>query len=72
MKKWLMLIPLLLSACTTVGSAPVEEVVLPIFTLRDHGPAPELTNETWLNVGAPLRLADLRGKVVAIDMWTFD
>ena len=39
--------------------------------LPDLGPAPELTNEVWLNVDAPLRLADLRGKVVAIDMWTF-
>jgi len=40
-------------------------------SLQDLGPAPELTNEVWLNVDAPLRLADLRGKVVAIDMWTF-
>ena len=40
-------------------------------SLPDLGPAPELTNETWWNVDAPLRLADLRGKVVAIDMWTF-
>ena len=42
-----------------------------IASLPDLGPAPELTNEVWLNVDAPLRLADLRGKVVAIDMWTF-
>ena len=42
-----------------------------IPSLPDLGPAPELTNETWLNVDAPLRLTDLRGKVVAIDMWTF-
>jgi hypothetical protein len=40
-------------------------------SLPDLGPAPELTNEVWLNVDAPLRLANLRGKVVAIDMWTF-
>ena len=40
-------------------------------SLPDHGPAPELTNETWLNVEAPLRLADLRGKVVLLEMWTF-
>lgn len=40
-------------------------------SLPDLGPAPELTNDIWLNVDAPLRLADLRGKVVAIDMWTF-
>jgi len=37
----------------------------------DLGPAPELTNEVWLNVDTPLRLADLRGKVVALEMWTF-
>jgi len=40
-------------------------------SLPDLGPAPELTNETWLNVSSPLRLADLRGKVVALEMWTF-
>lgn len=39
--------------------------------LPDLGPAPELTNDTWLNTSQPLRLADLRGKVVLIDMWTF-
>lgn len=30
--------------------------------LSDFGPAPELTNDTWLNVGQPLRLEDLRWK----------
>jgi thiol-disulfide isomerase/thioredoxin len=40
-------------------------------SLPDLGPAPELTNETWLNVDTPLRLADLRGKVVLLEMWTF-
>jgi len=40
-------------------------------SLPDLGPAPELTNDTWLNVDAPLRLADLRGKVVIVEMWTF-
>jgi hypothetical protein len=40
-------------------------------SLPDLGPAPELANTTWLNVDSPLRLADLRGKVVLIDMWTF-
>jgi thiol-disulfide isomerase/thioredoxin len=39
--------------------------------LPDLGPAPELTNSTWLNVEAPLRLADLRGKIVLLEMWTF-
>lgn len=41
-------------------------------SLPDLGPAPELTNDTWLNAEAPLRLADLRGKVVIVEMWTFD
>ena len=35
-----------------------------VASLPDLGPAPELTNDTWLNVDSPLRLADLRGKVV--------
>jgi len=39
--------------------------------LPNMGPAPELENEVWLNVAEPLRLADLRGSVVALDMWTF-
>ena len=43
----------------------------PSPALPDLGPAPELTNDTWLNVDAPLRLADLRGKVVLLEMWTF-
>ena len=40
-------------------------------TLTDFGPAPELTNTVWVNTDQPLRLKDLRGKVVLIDMWTF-
>lgn len=32
--------------------------------------APEFTNETWIN-SEPLRLKDLRGKVVLIEFWTY-
>jgi peroxiredoxin len=32
--------------------------------------APEVTGETWLN-SPPLRLADLSGKVVLVEFWTF-
>ena len=64
-----------LSACGTVAAQEPESETsdpMPVrASLQDLGPAPELTNEVWLNVDAPLRLADLRGKVVAIDMWTF-
>jgi len=51
----------------------MSQPVLPVTSasLEDLGPAPELTNSIWLNVDSPLRLAGLRGKVVALEMWTF-
>jgi hypothetical protein len=53
-----------------VDPAPTS---VPVFraALPDLGAAPELNNEVWLNTDQPLRLADLRGKVVLIDMWTY-
>ena len=71
MKRLLLGLILLLTACTNASQS--SESVMPTVnaSLPDLGPAPELSNDTWLNVDAPLRLADLRGKVVAIDMWTF-
>jgi len=42
-----------------------------VASLPDLGPAPELTNDIWLNVPSPLRIADLQGKVVIVEMWTF-
>ena len=60
------------------GCAPQQTEVRPTdssmstsATLPDLGLAPELTNDVWLNVDSPLRLADLRGKVVMVEMWTF-
>ena len=41
------------------------------LTLQSLGPAPELENEVWINTDEPLRLADLQGKVVLLEMWTF-
>jgi len=64
-----------LAACGSVATRqPGSETPEPVPTsasFPDLGPAPELTNEVWLNVDTPLRLADLRGKVVALEMWTF-
>ncbi len=41
------------------------------FELHDLGAAPELKNEIWLNTPEPLRLAELRGRVVLLEFWTF-
>jgi thiol-disulfide isomerase/thioredoxin len=49
-----------------------DEETVYVSDLPDYGPAPEISNESWLNVDQPLRLAGLRGKVVLMDMWTFD
>jgi hypothetical protein len=32
--------------------------------------APELSNTVWIN-SAPLRLVDLRGKVILLEFWTY-
>jgi len=67
------LITLTLFGCASQSASPTQtDAPMPKHaSLPDLGPAPEFTNTTWLNVDSPLRLADLRGKVVIIDMWTF-
>lgn len=82
MKFWFGLgLSLILTACSVISTnTDLEDVLEPKtndvvesveVTLEDLGPAPEIENEVWLNVDAPLRLADLRGSVVLLDMWTF-
>ncbi len=81
---WLILIiPILFTGCAPLSAdntaaaqppAPLAEEpgveMVQTSSLPDLGVAPELKNEVWLNVDAPLRLSDLRGKVVLLDMWT--
>ena len=50
-------------------SVPEQQAGAPT-RLPDGPVAPELATKTWLN-SAPLHSADLRGKVVLIDFWTF-
>ena len=74
MKRWMILLLVFpLAACSLSAPArtqkPTEKKSRSF--LSDKGEAPEITNDVWLNTAAPLRLADLRGKVVLLDMWTF-
>ena len=52
---------------------PVMPTVTPVpaVSLPDLGPAPDFTNEVWLNSEGPLDLASLQGKVVLVEFWTF-
>jgi thiol-disulfide isomerase/thioredoxin len=68
MKILVSVLVLLLSGCSAAGAHPLPAP----SSLPDRGVAPELTNTVWLNTPAPLHLADLRGKVVLLEMWTFE
>ena len=52
------------------SNSEIEPVTPPALNLPNQGPAPELTNEVWIN-SEPLRLADLRGNVVIVEFWTY-
>jgi hypothetical protein len=52
------------------GQGPTAEQARLLAGLASQGPAPELHNQVWLN-SEPLKLADLRGKVVIVEFWTF-
>jgi thiol-disulfide isomerase/thioredoxin len=45
-------------------------VLLPAADAGVGTPAPEISGQTWLNSG-PLGLAELKGKVVLLEFWTF-
>jgi hypothetical protein len=56
---------------TQPAVTPTSEVVHFRADLPDLGVAPELNNKVWLNTDRPVRLAEARGKVIVLDMWTF-
>ncbi len=46
-------------------------VASPVVEARLIGrQAPEISNEVWIN-SPPLRMADLRGRVVLMEFWTY-
>ena len=55
---------------STLVVGPTAEQLELLTKLRPQGEAPELFNEVWLN-SEPLMLADLRGKVVLVEFWTY-
>ncbi len=53
-----------------VATTLTPEQATLLASLPNKGPAPELNNKVWLN-SEPLKLANLRGKVVMVEFWTF-
>ncbi len=53
------------------GAAPTISSAAGPPELPDYGTAPELHRGIWLNTDKPLYLADLRGRVILLEMWTF-
>ena len=55
------------------GAATIFAILFMVWAVVNAGvgmKAPEIVSQTWLN-SAPIRLVDLKGKVVMIEFWTF-
>ncbi len=64
---------LVIAPLTTAGPDQQQEgvTVIPTRSLAGTQPAPEFPALDWLNTARPLSMADLRGKVVVLDFWTY-
>jgi hypothetical protein len=66
----ILIVAVFLSSCLPAASIdppPVESS----NTLPLAPKAPTINNQVWLNTEKPLAPADLNGKVILIDFWTF-
>jgi len=70
---WFLPSAVLVAAIGAIARTPARPSGLSLFpTPPDSGkPAPELANDSWLNADHPLRLAELRGRVVLLNFWVF-
>jgi|GEM_PF-1178343 len=55
---------------TMTEAGPTAAQLQLLVSLENQGMPPELRNQVWLN-SDPLKLADLHGKVVIVEFWTF-
>jgi thiol-disulfide isomerase/thioredoxin len=58
-----------------LGSLPLYGIISVVFyfapiSFASNVPAPEIISSTWIN-SKPLKMEDLRGKVVMVEFWTF-
>jgi len=70
MARYWLLLMVVFAACAPLAEEEKASRMQP-SDLPNLGSAPEFVNDVWLNTDKPLRLGDLRGKVVLVDMWTF-
>ncbi len=62
----------LMTALGAATNAALRRPAAPTPAVHSGGTvAPELANTSWLNADHPLRLAELRGRVVLLNFWVF-
>jgi hypothetical protein len=71
LRLWILLILLGASCASPATMEPIKPMATDNADFPDLGAAPELSGEVWINSDAPLRLSDLHGQVVLVEMWTF-
>jgi hypothetical protein len=61
-----------LSAVPSIAAEDPMEQIEATIRKTDRPEAPELNGAVaWINVDKPLTIADLKGKIVLLDFWTF-